>query len=210
MCCQTDLHSVFGCVCDANGTLSDPEKVSAVHRMPAPETATQLQKFLGLVTYLTHFILSLSSFTIPLHGLLKKGTEFIWNNSYWEAFDKVKSMDCKDTALWYFDICKSVTVQVDASQKGLGAALLLDGCVVVFASKALTPLEQCYANVKCELLAFVFKAEQFHIYVYGCAFTIGSSHKPLEKINIKNLVDTPVHLQGMLLQLQNYNATIKY
>ena len=34
--------------------------------------------------------------------------------------------------------------------------------------------------------------------------------KPLEQINIKNLADTPIHLQGMLLQLQNYDITIKY
>ena len=42
----------FGCVYDANGAHTDPEKVSAVHKMPASETATQLQKFLGLVTCL--------------------------------------------------------------------------------------------------------------------------------------------------------------
>ena len=35
-----------------------------------------------------------------------------------------------------------VTVQVDASKKGLGAALLQEGCPVAFASKALTPTEQ--------------------------------------------------------------------
>ena len=92
--------------------------------MPAPETATQLQKFLRLVTYLSPLILS---FTTPLHGLLKKGTEFLWNNSYQEAFNKVKSLICKDTTLQYFDVHKSITVYIDESQKGLGAALLQDG-----------------------------------------------------------------------------------
>ena len=94
----------FGCVCDANGAHPDPEKVSTVHKMWAPETATQVKKALWLVTYLSPFIPSLSSFTAPLHGLLKKWTEFIWNNSYQETFDKVKSMVCKDTTMWYFDI----------------------------------------------------------------------------------------------------------
>ena len=64
----------FGCVYDANGAQPDPEKVSAVHKMLAPKTATQLQKFLGLVTYPSPFIPSLSSFIALLHGLLKKGT----------------------------------------------------------------------------------------------------------------------------------------
>ena len=124
------------CVCDATGAHPDAEKVSTVNKMPAPKTETQLQKFIGLVTYLSPFILSLFSFTAALCGLLKKGTEIIWNNSYQESFNKAKSMVCKDTMLWYFNVCKPVSVQVDASQKGLGAALLQDGCPVAFASKA--------------------------------------------------------------------------
>ena len=142
--------------------------------------------------------------------LLKKGTEFFWNNSYQEAFDKVKLLICKDTALWYFDIHKPVTVQVNASQKDLGDAILQDGCPVAFASKALTPVEQHYANIECGLLACVFRAEQFHTHVFGCAFTIESDHKPLEQINIENLANTLVHLQRMLLHLQNHDVTIKY
>ena len=110
--------------------------------MPASETAAQLQKFIGMITYLSPFISSLSSFAVPLQQLLKKGTEFIQNESYQEAFDTIKSMVCKDTTLWYFDICKPVIVQVDASKKGLGAALLQDGHSVACTSKALMPVEQ--------------------------------------------------------------------
>ena len=105
---------------------------------------------------------------------------------------------------------ESVTVQVDASKKGLGAALLQEGCPVAFASKALTPTEQRYANIEREMLACVFGAERFHTYVFGREFTIESDHKPLEQINLKNLADTPARLQRMLLRLQNYDVTIKY
>ena len=171
---------------------------------------TQLQKFLGLVTYLSPFIPSLSSFTAPLCELLKTGTELIWNSSYQEAFDKVKSMVCKDTTLGYLNIHKPVIVQVDASQKSFSATLLQDGCQVAFTSKALTPVEQHNANIEHELLFSVFGTQQFHTYVFGHVFTIESDHKPLEQINIKNLADTPVYLQRMLLQLQNYDVTIKY
>ena len=134
VCSQTDLCSVSGYVYDANGAYPDPKKVSAVHKVPASETPTQLQKFLGLATYLSPFIPSLSAFTPSLHDLLKKETEFIWNNSYEEAFNKVKSNVCKDTTQWYFDVCKPITVQVDASQKDIGATLLQDDHPVAFGS----------------------------------------------------------------------------
>ena len=95
----------------------------------------------------------LSSFTAPLHGLLKKGREFIWNNPYQEEFDKAKSVIYKDTTLWHFNIYKPVTVQVDTSQKGLGTALLQDGCPVAFASNALMHVEQHYANIEVNCLS---------------------------------------------------------
>ena len=55
----------FRCVYDATGAHPDPEKVSGVHKMPAPKTATKLQKFLGLVTYLLPFIPSCFSSPHP-------------------------------------------------------------------------------------------------------------------------------------------------
>ena len=118
MCAVKQTSIVFfRCVYDVNGAHPDPEKVSTVHKMLAPKTATQLQKFLRLVTYPSPFIPSLSSFSTLLLGLMKKGTEFFWNNSYQEAFDKVKSMVCNDTTLWYLHVCKPVTLKVSASQK---------------------------------------------------------------------------------------------
>ena len=56
----------FGCLYDANGIHPDPGKVDAVHALPAPTNVTELQEFLGLVTYLSPFIPGLSTLTAPL------------------------------------------------------------------------------------------------------------------------------------------------
>ena len=163
-----------------------------------------------MVTYLSPFIPQLSSHTATLRGLLKTDVEYSWNATYQVAFDKLKSLVCEDTTLRYFNTKKPVTIQVDASGKGLGTALIQDDGPVAFASKVLTPTEQCYANNERELLACVFGAERFWTYVFGRHFTIESDHKSLEQISMKNLADAPVCLQRMLLQLQDYDFTIKY
>ena len=103
-----------------------------------------------------------------------------------------------------------MTIQSDASQVGLGAALLQNGKPVAFASKALTKTECQYSNIEREMLAAVFGVERFHTYVYGWSFTIESDHKPLESISRKNLADTPAWLQCMMLCLQGYDFTICY
>ena len=118
----------FGCLYDADGVHLDPGKVNAVHALPAPTNITKLQEFLGLVMYLSPFIPWLSTLTAPLHELLKKDTDF----------QHVKEAVVSDTTLRYFDPSLPMTIQVDASQVGLGAALLQNGKPIAFASKALT------------------------------------------------------------------------
>ena len=103
-----------------------------------------------------------------------------------------------------------MTIQVNASQIGLGAALLQDNKPIAFASKALTDAEHRYTNIKREMLAVVFGVERFHTYIYGWSFMIESDHKPLESISRKNLADTPAQLQYMILCLQGYDLTIHY
>ena len=200
----------FGCLYDANGIHPDPGKVDAVHALPAPTNVTELQEFLGLVTYLSPFIPGLSTLTAPLWELLKKDTNFSWNCTYDITFEQVKEAVISDTTLRYFDPSLPVTIQVDASQVGLGAALLQNGKPITFGSKALTKTECQYTNIEREMLAAVFGAARFHTYIYGQSFMIESDHKLLESISRKNLADTPAWLQCMMLCLQGYNFTIRY
>ena len=76
-----------------------------------------------------------------------------------------------------------MTIQVNASQVGLGAALLQDKKPIAFASKALTDAECRYANIEREMLAVGFRVERFHIYIYGQSFMIKSDHKLLKSIS---------------------------
>ena len=135
-------------------------KVDSVHALPTPTTITELQKFLGMVTYLKPFIPGPSTLTAPLHELLKKDAEFSWDASYQTTFQSVRDAVVSDTTLRYFDVSCPITVQVDTSQVGLGAALLQDSKPVAFASKALTGFERRYANIEREMLAIVFRAER--------------------------------------------------
>ena len=114
----------FGCLNNANGVCPNPVKVDTVHTLPAPTNVTELQEFLGLVTYLRPFIPGLSTLTAPLQELLKKDTDFIWNCTYDASFEWVKEAVVSDTTLRYFNPSLLVTIQVNASQVGLGAALL--------------------------------------------------------------------------------------
>ena len=92
-----------------------PRKGQHRTHLTGTNNVTELQEFLGLVTYLSPFIPGLSTLTAPLHELLEKDTDFIWNCTYDAAFQWVKEAVISDTTLRYFDPSLPMTIQVDAS-----------------------------------------------------------------------------------------------
>ena len=89
--------------------------------------------------------------------------------------------------------------------KGLGAALIQSNGVVAYASRALTPTEQKYAQIEKEALAVVFGCTKFHKMLYGKSdVTVETDHKPLEAIWKKPIHAAPMRIQRMLLRLQPY------
>ena len=67
----------------------------------------------------------------------------------------------------YYDVTKPITLEVDASQKGLGAALVQEKKQIAFASKTLTKTQSNYINIEREMLSLVHGVERFHTYLYG-------------------------------------------
>jgi hypothetical protein len=100
--------------------------------------------------------------------------------------------------LSYYDPKKPVTLSVDASSKGLGAVLYQEEKPVAYASKALTPTQQKYAQIEKEALAIVFVTTKFHQFLFGKEVLITSDHKPLEYIFNKPLHQAPLRLQKIL------------
>jgi len=64
--------------------------------------------------------------------------------------------------LKYFSLQAQTERQGDVSQNGLGYVLLQEGQPVTWASRALTPAEQIYPQIKNELLAQIFGLKHNH------------------------------------------------
>ena len=159
---------------------------------------------------MSSFIPKLADQTVPLRDLLKENVDFAWNPSHLRAFEKVTSLISTSTSLAYYNRNETVVLHVDASIKGLRAALFQNTRPIALASKALTPVETQYANIEQELSAVVYGCEKFHSYLHGRSFVVQSDHRSLEQIHKKNLMQAPPRLQRMLLRLQPYDCVIEY
>lgn len=79
-----------------------------------------------------------------LRQLTHKEAEWKWMHEHNAAFEKIKRMVVATPVLKYYNPDEELTIQCDASDKGLGAALLQQGQPVAFASRALTDTETRY------------------------------------------------------------------
>jgi hypothetical protein len=201
------LHGGSG---SSNGLKPDPEKVKAVQNMPSPTDIEGIQRLNGFINYLARFLPRLSDVMEPIRQLTRKDVPFNWAPAQEKAFADVKQLVINSPVLAFFNERKPVVLQCDASQKGLGAALLQDDKPIAFASRALTETETRYAQIEKEMLAIVFALEKFDQYTYGRTCTVQSDHKPLESILKKPLFSAPKRLQGMMMRLQRYDVTVHY
>lgn len=110
----------------------------------------------------------------------------------------------------YYNPSSPLAIQCDASQKGVGAALLQNGKPVAYASRALSDAETRYTQIEKEMLAIVYALEKFNQFTFGRHVTVYSDHKPLEAILRKPLARAPRRLQGMIMRLQKYDLEVRY
>ena len=104
------------------------------------------RRFLGMTNYLSRFTTRLASLSAPLHDLCKKDSDFQWHPEHATAFNHIKDEISRVTNLQFYDRSTPVTLQVDASNRGLGVAMLQDGRPVAFANKASTEAERRYST----------------------------------------------------------------
>ncbi len=198
----------YGVVFDENGVHSDPDKIKDLESIPPPVDKAALGQFLGICTYMSPFVPNMSTHTEPLRALMKADVQFEWNATHTATFQKIKQLICHHDSLAYYNPAKPLTMEVDASMRGLGCCLIQDGRPVAFGSKALKGPETRYNNIEREMLAVVYGCERFHTYIYARHVTVESDHKPLQSISLKHLSQAPARLQKMLLKIQPYDLKI--
>ena len=178
--------------------------------MTPPSNTKELKTFLGFIQYLAKFLPNMADVSAPLWKLLEKNTAWHWQKQHENSFQQLKMMATTAPVLSYYDPQKEVTLSVDASSTGLGAVIYQDNKPVAYASRALIPTQQKYAQIEKETLAIVFGTTKFHQFLFGKSVTVESDHKPLEYIFNKPLHQAPLRLQKMLLSLQRYDLRIVY
>ena len=205
-----------GHIITENGIKVDPDKVTAITNMPPPHDKASLLRFIGMINFLSPFCENLSATIRPLTDLTKDSMAFIWSTTQQNAFLKAQNIIANAPVIQYYNLDKPVTLQVDASDSGLGGVLMQPNNSdilqpVAYTSCSLTPTERRYSQIEKECLAICNAFSKFDQWLYGKpSIEVHTDHKPLETIFKKPLNKAPARLQRMMMRLQRYQFTVAY
>ena len=77
------------------------------------------KRLLGFINYLAKFLPRLSEVAQPLRNLTLTNAQFMWSEQHNKVYDEVKKLVANHPVLKYYDINDEVTIQCDASERGL-------------------------------------------------------------------------------------------
>lgn len=200
----------IGHIFSGNGVKPDEKRIESILAMPVPTNKKELQRFLGMITYLGSFIENLSSKNKHLRDLLKNDTIWSWNREQQSEFDNLKKEITRAPVLTYYDTNKPLTLSVDASKFAAGAVIMHGKNPIAYVYASLTECQVNYAQIEKELFAILFGCTRFHQYIYGRKVTVETDHKPLVPLFNKPLYSIPTRLQRFMLRLLSYDLTVIY
>ena len=158
------------------------KKIDALNYMEFPLDEETMRAFLGMVNYLNWYSVLSAHLCALLSALTHQAVDYKPSKEHFENFNRLKVEVSNMGALPYFDVNAETTLQMDASNKGLGACIVQKGKVVCYASRSLTKTEQNYQNLEREVLGTIWGMEKFHCFLYGKEFTLETDQKPLVSI----------------------------
>ena len=138
------------------------ENLEKIRQATRPITKKEIRSFLRLANYYHDHIPSFAAIASPLSDLTRKGLpeRVQWDDKQGKAFLALRENLLCRPVMWLPDHAKQVFFCTDASNCGLGAALMQkhDGrhYLVAYFSKKLTSTERRYSTLEKECLAIVW------------------------------------------------------
>ena len=203
---------ILGHLVNASGISMNPEKIQAIMQMQIPANITQLELFVGLVSYYRKFIRGCAEICGPLHKLTHKDAEFIFNQDAINAFNECKRLLTSYPILRHADSSKPYTIYTDASGTAMGAILSQsegsEEYVIHFASKAFNKHELSHPAVMKEGKAMMFGVSEFYQYIENSRFTLVVDHAALQ--HIEKFKEDNIMIMRWFIILNTLDCNILY
>ena len=210
-----DLYSkqmdCLGHLIDDRGIHADSDKMSCIHGWRTPRNKHDVQRFLGLVQYLAHFMPDVSAYTSPLATLQKNSHLFLWKPMHQVCMDNIKALACKVPILRPIDPSRDEPIWVicDASASGIGAVYGQgpdwQSCRPAgFMSKEFTAAQHNYCVFEMETITILKALLKWEDKLLGNHINVVTDHRALE------FLKTQRRLSSRQMQWMEYSSRFNF
>src|SRR6202050_347991 len=177
----------LGHIIDDRGIHADSDKMAHVCKWHTPRNKHNMQRYLGLVQYLAHFMPDMTAYTGPLAAIQKNGHPFLWCPIHQVCMDNIKILACKTPILQPIDplLDEPIWVICDASASSTGAMYgqgpTWQTCRLAgFMFKKFTAAQHNYHVFKMETIAILKVLLKWEDKLIGNKIHVVTDHRTLE------------------------------
>ena len=187
--CQLYAKEVecLGHMINDEGIHPDTDKLDRIRQWRTPRNYNDVQRFVGLVNYVSNFLPNVTTYTGPLMSMVQNGAPFFWRPIHEKCFEMIKVICCRTPVIkpLNYESDEPIWVICDASKTGVGAmygqgkdwaTCRLAG----FMSKKFTSAQQHYAVHEMETLAILEALQKWEDKLIGKKIHVITDHKALE------------------------------
>lgn len=177
----------LGHIIDNAGVHADMNKLAKIREWRVPRNYNDIQKFLGVVNYVAHYLPDVTAYTTPLSEINKNNQPFFWRPIHDLCFQSIKDLACRTPILRPIDarVNEPIWVICDASITGIGAMYgqgpTWQSCRPAgFMSKKFTDTQRNYRVFETETLAILEALLKWEDKLVGYRIHVVTDHKALE------------------------------
>ena len=211
--CEEEVRLLGVTIDGVKQTPSEIKKNEALE-YPRPTKISELRRFLGMVGWFRQFIQNYATKTENLTDGLRLDIPWQWTQAMEDEFNGMMGELRSMKALMLPDYNKEFMLRTDASDRGLGAALLQKDeegrwRIIQWASRKLTDTERRYGITEKEMYAVFWGIMKFEYELRGRPFQLVTDHKALEEIRRKPYFNNN-RVNRWIEKIQEFDFTVTY
>ena len=99
-------------------------RIDGFQKLEPPTSMKALQRYFGTINFLAKYVYGMQPVLQPLYNLLHKENDFKWTKEHQAVFEQMKTTITQKLELTMLDTANPFYIVTDASNTGIGAALL--------------------------------------------------------------------------------------
>ena len=99
-------------------------RIDAIQKLQPPTNKKKIQEFLGMLNFLSKYVYKMQLYLRPFYNILRQQNNFEWNTEHQTRFEEIKKLLTEQISNTIPDSNQPFYAMCDASNFGIGAALL--------------------------------------------------------------------------------------